>query len=287
MVGKLSKKKSHLREANNLRVGKKTNKSNKNKNNNNSRTPCSEVKKATMELTGKKSMKKSGVWREIEFPLSKKMMFVPDTPDTKNSVVAQAHFKGRRWEPKIAELLTKHGKEGTTAIDMGAYIGTHTMSLVDVVGPKGKVVTFEPQPWAHDCIKKTLQKNGIKNVNVINAGVSDKKGKIRFCSDASGSSSVCQERRPSAKWKEVYDIPIITLDSLKLKNVSVMKIDVEGHELNALKGGRKTIVESKPVILLEVWSKRKTRLNNVKAFLKSINYKMQHISGDDYICTPI
>ena len=43
MVGKLSKKKSHLREANNLRVGKKTNKTNKNNNNNNSRTPCSEV----------------------------------------------------------------------------------------------------------------------------------------------------------------------------------------------------------------------------------------------------
>ena len=59
---------------------------------------------------------------------------------------------------------------------MGAYLGTHTMALVDVVGPGGKVVTFEPQTWAFDCINKTL-KNGIKNVKVINAGVSDKKGK--------------------------------------------------------------------------------------------------------------
>ncbi len=240
----------------------------------------------TMKLTGKKSLKKKGVWRDIKFPCSTKTMYIPDTPDTKNSVVAQAHYKGRSWEPKISELLTKHGKKGTTAVDMGAYLGTHTMALVDVVGSKGKVVTFEPQPWAFDCIKKTLKKNNIKNVKVINAGVSDKKGKIRFCSDASGSSSVCQERRPSDKWKEVYDIPIITLDSLKLKNVSVMKIDVEGHELNALKGSRKTIQSSRPIMLLEVWSKRKTRLNNVKSFLKELNYTMEHISGDDYICLP-
>ena len=111
-----------------------------------------------MELTGKKSMKKKGVWRDIKFPCSTKTMYIPDTPDTKNSVVARAHFKGRSWEPKIAELLTKHGKKGTTAVDMGAYLGTHTMALVDVVGTRGKVVTFEPQPWAFDCIKKTLKK---------------------------------------------------------------------------------------------------------------------------------
>ena len=257
-------------------VGKQSKKSKK----------LSNTKQPNMELTGKKSMKKKGVWRDIKFPCSTKTMYIPDTPDTKNSVVARAHFKGRSWEQKIAELLTKHGKKGTTAVDMGAYLGTHTMALVDVVGTRGKVVTFEPQPWAFDCIKKTLKKNDIKNVRVINAGVSDKKGSIRFCSDASGSSSVCQERRPSDKWKEVYDIPIITLDSLKLKNVSVMKIDVEGHELNALKGSKKTIQSSRPIMLLEVWSKRKTRLNNVKKFLKEVNYRMEHISGDDYICFP-
>ena len=60
--------------------------------------------------------------------------------DTKNSVVAQAHLKGRKWEPKIAAILSKHAKEGTVAIDMGAYIGTHTMSLVDGVGKSGKVI---------------------------------------------------------------------------------------------------------------------------------------------------
>ena len=240
-----------------------------------------------MNITGKKSMNKHGVYVEIEFPLSKKVMYVPDTPDTKNSVVARAHRKGRKWEPKIAKLLSDNCKKGSTAVDMGAYIGTHTLSLVDGVGPKGKVVTFEPQPWAYNGIKKTLAKNKIKNVKLINAGVSDKKGKIRFCSDVSGSSSVCKERRPSDKWTEVYDIPIMTLDSLNLKNVSVMKVDVEGHELNALKGSKKTIMKSKPVILLEVWRKRTDRLQKIKEFMKEINYKITHLSADDFICKPL
>ena len=91
-------------------VGKKSNKNTK-----------KSIKKVSMKITGKKSMKKKGVWRDIKFPLSTKTMYIPDTPDTKDSVVAQAHFKGRSWEPKIAELLTKHGEEGTTAVDMGAY----------------------------------------------------------------------------------------------------------------------------------------------------------------------
>jgi len=243
--------------------------------------------KRTMEYTDKKSISKQGVWREIEFPLSKKFMYVPDTPDTKNSVVAQAHLKGRKWEPKIADLLTKHCKVNTTAVDMGAYIGTHTMSLVDAVGAKGNVVTFEPQPWAYKGIKKTLAKNKIKNCRVINAGLSDKKGKIQFCSDGSGSSSVCTERSPSKKkWVEVYDIPIVTLDSYNLQNVSIMKVDVEGHELNALMGSMKTIESSKPVILLEVWRKRTNRFQKIKEFMETINYKIKHISADDFICVP-
>ena len=265
-------------------MAKKSNKSIKKSSN--SALLKSKKKHQNMEITGKKSINKNSVWREIEFPLSKKMIYIPDTPDTKDSVVAKAHRNGRRWEPTIAKLLTKHGKKGTTAVDMGAYIGTHTMSLIDVVGTKGKVVAFEPQPWAYNGIKKTLSKNGIKNTRVINAGVSDKKDKLRFCSDSSGSSSLCQERRPSDKWKEVYDVPVMTLDSLKLKNVSVMKVDVEGHELNALLGSKKTIMDSKPVILLEVWRKRTNRLQKIKEFFKSVNYRIEHISADDFICFP-
>lgn len=170
---------------------------------------------------------------------------------------------------------------------MGAYIGTHTMALVDAVGAKGTVHVFEPQPWAYNGIKKSVKKNKITNTKVYNVGMSDKKSKLQFCSDGSGSSSICSERRPSKKvWDEIYTIPVITLDSLKINNISVMKIDVEGHELNALKGAIKTIQRSRPVIVIEIWRKRGKRLENIKKFMKDINYSIEHISADDFICKP-
>ena len=253
------------------------------KSNNSNRTN----KNKHFKLTNKKSLTKKGVYKLIQFQRSKKYIYVPDTPDTKTSVVARAHMKDRRWEPKIADILTKHAKEGTVAIDMGAYIGTHTLALVDAVGTKGKVYTFEPQPWAYKGILKTLQKNNIKNTKVYNVGLSSTKDILRFCSDSSGSSSICTERRPSKKvWAEIYNIPVITLDSLNIKNVSVMKVDVEGHELEALKGAKNTIINSKPVIVLEVWKRRGQRLRLIKEFLNSINYSIKNISADDFICLP-
>ena len=94
------------------------------------------------------------------------------------------------------------------------------------------------------------------------------------------------ESSSKKKWEEVYDIPVVTLDDYNLKNVSIMKVDVEGHELNALLGAKKTILTSKPVIVLEVWRKRTNRLQKIKDFLKSVDYKIQHISADDFICFP-
>ena len=89
------------------------------------------------------------------------------------------------------------------------------------------------------------------------------------------------------KREEIYNIPVITLDSLNIKNISVMKIDVEGHELEALKGAKKTIQNSKPVIILEVWKRRGNRLKLITEFLKSINYNIKNISADDFICKPV
>ena len=158
---------------------------------------------------------------------------------------------------------------------MGAYIGTHTMSLVDAVGPKGSVITFEPQPWAYKGIKKTLAKNGIKNVKVVNAGLSNEKGKLRFCSDGSGSSSICTERSSSKKkWEEVYDIPVVTLDDYNLKNVSIMKVDVEGHEQKVLEGSLKILENNQPNLLIEIEKRhRKLDPDYTISFLKEVGYQ--------------
>ena len=226
------------------------------------------------------------VIRDVKFPRSTKKMAVPNTKDTMRSAVVRRHIKGGSWEIKIAKLLDKYCKPNSVAIDIGGFIGTHTLTLVDGVGEKGKVYTFEPQPWAFNMIKKTLKENKISNVNVYNAGVSDKKGFIEFCSDETGGSTICTEKHKSKKsWKSTYKIKLMPLDSLNLKNISVMKIDVEGHEISTLEGAKNTILSNKPAIIIEVWNRDKKK-REFQAFMKSINYRVTHISGEDYLCLP-
>ena len=231
-----------------------------------------------------KNIVKNGEWKTIKFPKSKKSMWVPKNKNSLKSAVVKAHLKGNSWEKRIALLLDKYAVENTNAIDIGGFIGTHTYTLSDAV-KNGKVYTFEPQPWAYGCIKKTLEKNKIKNVKVFNNGVSDKKGTIEFCSDFTGGSSMCKERKKNFDWKERYNIKIINLDSLNLKNISIMKIDVEGHETEVLRGAKKTILKNRPVIIIEIWN-TKTKFKQFNEIMKQYNYKIEPITKTDYLCIP-
>lgn len=231
-----------------------------------------------------KKLENNGVWKNIKFPKSNKLMWVPKNKDSLKSAVVRAHLKGNAWEKRIAEILNTYTKKNTNAVDIGGFIGTHTYTLSDAVG-NGKVYTFEPQPWAYKCIRKTLSKNKIKNVKLTNKGISDKKGIINFCSDYTGGSSMCKERKKNYKWLERYSIKIINLDSLNLKNISIMKIDVEGHEIEVLKGAKKTIMSNRPVIVIEIWNNKK-RFKSFKEIMDSYKYNISPITKTDYLCIP-
>ena len=76
-----------------------------------------------------------------------------------------------------------------------------------------------------------------------------------------------------------------TLDKYNFKNISIIKIDVEGHEINVLNGALNTILKNKPKILIEVWNRPKKKKEFLE-FMKKINYKIKKISGEDYLCSP-
>ena len=75
------------------------------------------------------------------------------------------------------------------------------------------------------------------------------------------------------------------LDSYNITNVSIIKIDVEGHEISVLEGALKTINKNKPKIVIEVWNRPK-RQKEFFDFMKRINYNVKKISGEDYLCYP-
>jgi FkbM family methyltransferase len=233
------------------------------------------------------TQKVKSVWRNVKFPKSTKKMFVPNTPKTKRSAVVRRHLKNGSWESHISKILYDNALPNTNVVDIGAFIGTHTLALSDISSKgNGKVYSFEPQPWAFDTIKSSIKKNKIKNVKVYNIALSNKSGTIQFCSDNTGGSTICTEKNKSINsWNSNYNVKMKPLDSYNLKNISIMKIDVEGHEISVLEGALDTIKRNRPKILIEVWNRPK-RQKEFMGFMKKINYKVKKISGEDYLCSP-
>ncbi len=224
------------------------------------------------------------VTQQKYIPYLNKNICVPISKETLRSGIIRAHKDGNMWEPNIADILTTYANPDSICIDIGALIGTHSFVFSNAVGPKGKVYSFEPQPWAYKSILKTININNIKNIEVYNMGLSDKKKELIFCSDVTGTSHIIEGNTCNTPY--TYKIDVTQLDNFNLQNISCIKIDVEGHELSVLNGAINTIKNNKPVIIIEVWNKDNKR-DEVRMFMKNNNYTMENISGDDFICRSI
>jgi len=139
--------------------------------------------------------------------------------------------------------------------DVGANIGYYGLLAAKAYG--ATVESFEPLSEYSDCIKKSSNINGISDhFRIHKLALSDKKDVVEFTKAGSGSS--LEKDFNELPDLEKISVPTDTLDNIyKEKNLAkpdFIKIDVEGHEFSTLKGGEKTINESKPVIFLELCS---------------------------------
>ena len=172
------------------------------------------------------------------------------------------------------------------AIDIGASYGFVTKYLSERFD---KVYSAEVVPEIRECLAVNVNHQNMNNVEILNHGFSDKDGnlKIYFNPAWSGHSSVIKsELHDSAQYLSCVVKPI---DSCAYENVDYIKIDVEGHELEVLRGATKTIEKCKPMISIEVLSDNPDQLTksyNVHMFLKSLNYRYVFTAIHDFFYIP-
>jgi FkbM family methyltransferase len=179
-------------------------------------------------------------------------------------------------------LFKKVLKKGMKFIDIGANIGYFSRLAVDLVGEEGHIISFEPNPIATKILNINMQ--FFQNFKIYNCALSDKVGKSKFYVHKNADrSSLIQ----SDNTKEII-VDTVTLDSLlnEEEKVDFIKIDVEGYELNVLRGAVNTIVQSKPIIYFEFieghLEKQKLTYTDFEIFFNAINYKMDYINEDDF-----
>ena len=141
-----------------------------------------------------------------------------------------------KFEPTSTYIFESLLKEGMTVLDIGANIGYFSLIASKLVGNSGKVYSFEPDPITFKYLKKNITMNQISNVKLVNKCVSDEAGqlllyhhpKYHTCHSIFGSPS-----------KEAIKVESITLNNMFKKNnslINFIKLDVEGAEMNVLRG---------------------------------------------------
>ena len=171
------------------------------------------------------------------------------------SVIGLSILLNGGFETEETDVLRRHAKPGTVAIDVGANIGMFTVPLAQAVDPQGSVLAFEPLPANVDRLKANVARNNLNNVEIqaLALGDSDGTTTLHLSDDPAYCSTVeVSEGRANGR---LMAIPAARLDSIWQEqgrpNVSVMKIDVEGGEIAVLAGSEQLLTSCRPVLLLE------------------------------------
>jgi FkbM family methyltransferase len=145
-------------------------------------------------------------------------------------------------------------KTGDIVIDVGAAFGFYTIMASKRVGQQGKVVAIEPQPNILEMLNRNIKLNELTNIITLNYAVYSERGKVRLYSNY----SIIQERAGQSL-QSFIEVSADTLDNL-LRQVGIdeanwIKVDVEGAELEVLKGAAGILSRSSDIsILVEVHS---------------------------------
>ena len=197
---------------------------------------------------------------------------------------ASIRWKKQRLEPGISKLITKIAKELDIQndqgcfFDVGANVGLYTWKVRDVC-PLRKILAFEPDPANIQLLEKTLIEAKLQNLVIFKCALSNRGGEVMFSQDRLTSATGCVSGNDKP-WVEQYlngssneiSVKTETLDSVVRKNKipSLIKIDVEGHEIEVIEGGKHTLSEVKPLLIIESFPPKK---DAVLSLLHNLEYR--------------
>jgi FkbM family methyltransferase len=210
--------------------------------------------------------------------------------------VAQRLLLSGRFEPEVAAAIVGVVRSGMIVADIGANIGVHTLQLARIVGPDGKVLAFEPNPVARQELETNLRLNGIKHVQVLELALCDHDGIAPFQFPEEGEEAmgglIATSRFTVARVDKVETARLDEVISrLALHHLDFIKIDVEGAELNVLKGAGELLMgTNRPTILYESVLVNTNPYgytpNDMAQFLKENEYSVHQIDDENFLGIP-
>jgi FkbM family methyltransferase len=204
------------------------------------------------------------------------------------------------YRDNAQEELFKIAENRRVIIDVGVNIGSTSLNFARI-SPDATILGFEPDAANYQKARKNIELNGFSNLEVINKGLGPAAATVRLFKVNTGNAGMNrilpEDGSEVDERVESEEIEIVALDDFAaaraLATVDLIKIDVEGYELNVLRGARRTLEQYKPALFIELDD------NNLRAqgdsaaslltFLEGFGYEIRRgdnkekvAGGDDF-----
>jgi FkbM family methyltransferase len=198
------------------------------------------------------------------------------------------------YETALQRWMKANVKPGWTCIDVGANVGAIMLGMGQCVGADGRVVAIEPGQTNLKRLRANLALNPsiAPQVVVIEGGVSDTPGELNWVEETENPGNAMLELSPLYK-KQVGDhrhrVRVELLDAVLAQcNATApqfIKIDVEGMEINVLKGAMTTLTQSKPMLYFETLARYSKgdeggNLDAIAQLLRDLGYAFYRVDGE-------
>ena len=196
------------------------------------------------------------------------------------------------YEPETIKALQSIVQPGDIVLDIGANIGAIALPLANFVGVSGQVIAFEPTAWAYAKLQKNLSLNSnligqikTEQIMLLNEG---KEPPSSIYSSWSLADEEDELTHPTHKGRLMTTDGVrgISLDRYfeehPVQKIDLIKLDVDGYELDVIKGASKTLSRYQPKIILELAphvQEEKQQLEDLLFELKSANYRLEDLTN--------
>lgn len=208
-------------------------------------------------------------WRRVSYKLIQKLgwqekfsapycgaRFHPFNTSLSKGIWLRRERFGRRDLPFLLDLL----RPGDCLLDIGGNIGTHSICPSKKIDETMEIHCFEPHPQIYAYLQKNILLNRLNNIRTYNVALGDTEGTVVLTQDRTDDTSWVSQEATSDSI--CYEVPLKRLDSYQFcfggKPV-IMKIDIEGYELYAFRGGEQTLNQVH-IICLEVGDRHSIRV---------------------------
>ncbi|HYO00331.1 MAG TPA: FkbM family methyltransferase [Actinomycetota bacterium] len=177
------------------------------------------------------------------------------------------------YESEVQGALAKHLKRGDTAFDVGAHLGFFTLLMARLAGDEGRVVSVEADPFMGRNLEANLVRNENANVTVVRAAAGKVAVERRFTPGAGGGIGHLADDGEIA-------VAGTTLDLLaeRYGTPQLIKVDVEGGELEVLAGGARLLSDHRPILVVEVHDQQIQ--DDTVQLLNGFDYDISFIQDD-------